>query len=402
MITVWFIGLAIGGAFYLFFTGLALWGLFHLRERRLQSAATTKVVTPEQPITHTTTTKVVAPVSIIIAARDEENHIAATLEHLLHQAYAPDRYEIIAVDDRSTDRTAEIMAAYQAKDPRLRLIRQTSVDLNRSPKRQALERAIAEAKGEIIAVTDADCKPDPDWLSNLIEPFAFGADMAVGQARFEIDLRSPWWQRLQALDFQAQMVAAAGLTAVGMPFNCSGASLAYRREAFFSVRGWDGYDHLISGDDELLMAKFVQNKLSIRATIGKDSIVWSAPPQNLRELWRQRVRWGSKGLNYHPSRSIILAGVFLFYLALSGLPLILLMGRPALWGVLALSIKMILDALVLYYGKLLWGDKINPLIFISTELLHPPAIVAFVLAGHLLPLKWKGQRYNVTPKGRAC
>ncbi|MEP0823727.1 MAG: glycosyltransferase, partial [Ignavibacterium sp.] len=94
-------------------------------------------------------------VSIIVAARNEEKAIRNLLERLILQSYS--NYEIIIVDDRSEDRTPDIVRSFQDKRGNLRLIRITDLDPMMPPKKRALEAGIRESKGEILLFTDADC-----------------------------------------------------------------------------------------------------------------------------------------------------------------------------------------------------------------------------------------------------
>ncbi len=376
MSAVWTAAIIIGGLFYISFIWMIILGLTRLRLKPPDHSA-------EQP-----------RVSVVIPARNEETRIGATLSSILAQDYPPDRFEIIVVDDRSEDRTGEVVEAVSKRDSRVRLIRQSSVDPNLSPKKQALELGIRSADSDVIVTTDADCRYRKGWLKGLTQLLVPGVGMAVGQARFDNPSDSPLWQRLQSLDFQAQQTASAGLAAAGMPFTCSGAGLAFRMELFDEVGGWEGVKHLISGDDELLLAKAHRSRWGIAAATGPEAVVRTVPPANPLELWNQRARWGSKGLYYRPSRRLILAGIFLFYLAMTVGPVIWAAGGPGQiwlgWGIL----KCLLDWTVLRLGCRLFDEGFRPSEFLLLELLHPLAIVVLAVAGHIGSFEWKGQRFR--------
>ena len=218
--------------------------------------------------------------------------------------------------------------------------------------------------------------------------------MVLGQARFDIGESPPLWQKLQSLDFRSQGYAAAGLAASGMPFSCTGASLAFRKEAFEDVSGYEGITKLISGDDELLLAKICQSRWKVIVSNEKDVVVSTRPPLSLRELWFQRIRWGSKRLFLQASRKLFLMGVFLFLLSLSIGPLICFIFSS--WSLLIgmFTLKCVLDVISVSMGKSVYGEKVNWVDFILLEIIHAPVLVLLTTAGHIFSFEWKGQRFR--------
>jgi len=373
---IWAICLIIGGGVYLFFVSKIIRGLVKLRSETIFDS------------------KYLPRVSVVIAARNEEKDIGTPLQHVLAQDYTSEMIEVIVVDDRSEDDTSKIVKGFSETDPRVQLIRQTEIEKNLSPKKQALERGIQIATGEIIITTDADCTPEKGWIRALVSRFNADTGMVLGQARFDIGESPPLWQKLQALDFRSQGYAAAGLAASGMPFSCTGASLAFRKQTFEDINGYDGITKLISGDDELLLAKVCGSRWRVIAAYGKDVVVPTRPPHSLRELWFQRIRWGSKGLFIQNSRKIILMGVFLFLLSLSIGPLICILFSSWSLFIVMFTMKCVLDVISVSLGKSVYREKINWIDFILLELVHAPAMVLFATAGHVFSFEWKGQKFH--------
>jgi glycosyltransferase involved in cell wall biosynthesis len=114
--------------------------------------------------------------SIVVPCYNEERHIRACVESLLAQDYPEDRFEILIVDNNSTDRSAEIVREY----PRARLLREPIQGDFASR-----NRGLMESTGEVLAFTDADTAPDPDWLSNIAKTMADPKlGIIVGKLRF--------------------------------------------------------------------------------------------------------------------------------------------------------------------------------------------------------------------------
>lgn len=382
MITLWTALLVLGGAAYLFLIGSAIIGLVRLSKNRVKPTSDAELPT----------------VSLIIAARNEEANISDTLKSILAQDYPADLVEVVVVNDRSEDRTGEIVEQIILDDRRIKLINQDAYKSGFSPKKLALGAGIRASSGEVIVVTDADCTHDPNWITTLINCLQPDVGMVSGQARFIVKDGDPVWQKFQALDYQAQALLSAGLISVGMPFNCSGASLTYRRKLYDDVGGWEGVNHLISGDDELLMAKAHRKGWKVAAATTSAAVVRTLPVSTLRELWHQRIRWGSKGLHYHPSRVIVLFGIFLFYLMLTVSPLIWLNYGLVYWILIAFGLKYLLDGLVLLLGKRLFGDAVPWRTFLILELLHPLLVVLLAIGGSFSQYEWKGQNFKQRAK----
>jgi len=396
MTLIWTTALFIGGISYLFLLLRVINGLKKLDHGKKTHSSSPIHRADDGIINSTTTgTDVIKPmVSVVIAARNEETEIGGTLASVLKQDYPTDRYEVIVVDDRSSDRTAEIVENIAKDDTRVRLIRQRCVKPCVSPKKQALELGFRATSCEIIVTTDADCRPHTGWLQALIRHFTPDVGMVTGQARFDIGASPPLWQRLQALDYMSQGIAAAGLIADEIPFSCTGASLAFRVALFDEVGGYTGVERLISGDDELLLMKANRSHWRIVTATERDAIVPTRPPTTLRELWQQRMRWGSKGLYYRLSRKLILSGIFIFFLALIIGPLIsALSGLWIVWIVWFLA-KLISDAIVVNLGCHLYHESYRWIDFIILELIHPFFMVLFAIGGHFSSFEWKEQTFR--------
>ncbi len=374
---LWYTLFIVGAACYFYLTGRIIRGLIRLRRNNPEFSN-------EKP-----------SVSVVIAARNEEKEIGRTIEALVQQNYPTDMIDIIIVSDRSTDRTASIVTKQSEHHPNIRLIEQTDIDETLSPKKQALDRGIRSAKGEIIVTTDADCQPQAGWLTALIQHFTPKVGMVAGKAKFVIKSDAPYWQTLQSLDFDSQGYAAAGLIADDLPFSCTGASMAFRKTLFEEIKGYSGVDNLISGDDELLLAKAARTDWQIVNAATPAAVVPTRPPESIRELWMQRIRWGSKGMYYNNTRRIVLIGIFLFLMCLTVGPFILIFDSAYFWLWIDFTIvKILLDLTATVIGSRIYDDRFDLVDFCILELVHAPALVIFAIAGHFLRFEWKGQSYR--------
>jgi len=247
-------------------------------------------------------------ISILIPARNEEENIGYLLQVLQQQTYSREFFEVIVVDDYSTDTTAGVVEHF----PEVKLLRLKEDKIN-SYKKKAIETGIAAAAGSLIVSTDADCLPPPGWLKT-IAAFKEEKNAVFIAAPVVLNCNSSLLQVFQAIDFMVlQGITAA---AVHKKFHnmCNGANLAYERTAFYEVNGFTGIDHIASGDDMLLMHK-IANRFpgKIYYLKSKDAIVSTPPMKTWKEFFNQRRRWASKANSYKDKKIfLVLILVYLF------------------------------------------------------------------------------------------
>jgi glycosyltransferase involved in cell wall biosynthesis len=168
-------------------------------------------------------------ISIIIPARNEEENIGNLLAALQQQTYPARLFEIIVVDDHSTDRTAAIVQQF----PSVKLVQLKEENIN-SYKKKAIETGIAAATGELIVTTDADCIPPNEWLQTIAS-FKTEKNSVFVAAPVVLNCNSSIVQIFQAMDF----MILQGITGASVHKNihsmCNGANLAYERKAFYGV-----------------------------------------------------------------------------------------------------------------------------------------------------------------------
>lgn len=245
-------------------------------------------------------------VSVVIAARNEAQDLPRCLEALQVQTYPADLTELIVVDDRSTDSTPEILQDYSQTMHNLRTfsIRETPSGI--SPKKHALGRGIEAATGDLIFTTDADCVPHRDWLATMVPCFTDDVGVVIGPA--PLSGGHGLLSRLLALDSLAAMFVAAGSTGWNVPATCTGRNLAYRKQAYDEVGGFQNIQHSLSGDDDLFL-QLVKRQTSwrVRFALKPKAVVHSPALGSFQQFVRQRRRHVSASKYYtRPSQATYL------------------------------------------------------------------------------------------------
>lgn len=250
--------------------------------------------------------------SVVVPMHNEERGVGETLQALHEQDYSGE-WEVICVDDRSTDRTAEIVRGWSERDARFRLLQiLASEPAVPSPKKRALARGMDAATGEVLATTDADCLPPKHWMSTLAGCFVDGVDLVQGPKHIHGTCTAAHrYQRLEMLAFAA--AEAAGF-ALGKPFLASAPSLAYRTELYRRSGGFHGLEGLVSGDDDMLVHRMVGAGGRPMYAMDPTASVGTHPANSWREILNQRARWASNGSRYeNPLYVGFLVAMFLWW-----------------------------------------------------------------------------------------
>ncbi len=335
-------------------------------------------------------------VSVIVAARNEEKNIANCLTAILNQSYPKGKLEILVMDDRSTDRTAAIVAELAHSDGRVRLIRINERASHLSPKKYAIDLGIRRARGEIIFTTDADCKPGPEWISEMIKYFTPSVGLVAGYNPYQ-NSGSPnsLFNKMLALDYFAMACVAAASAGLDYPISCSGGNLAYRRQLYLEMGGFHKHSRWVSGDDDFFLERMRETS-GWRITYATDSrtFVPTAPPESIGSFVQQRIRYASKCAHYSFPVTAALIGIYFLNLSiLAGM--IATIWKPALWPIwsTAFILKSFFEHRFLARGQIVFQTRHSFSVFLATCLAHPIYLVAMGLLGRFTNFKWKGETH---------
>jgi cellulose synthase/poly-beta-1,6-N-acetylglucosamine synthase-like glycosyltransferase len=339
--------------------------------------------------------------SVIIPVRNEAANIGVLLDDLQKQSLAKKYFEVIIVDDSSTDNTAEIVTQFKVfNNLDLKLISLADVPVS-APKKRAITEALKTASGQLIVTTDGDCRVGERWLETIAQTYLqTGAKFISGPVTF---LNNPTptlpteggGRIFQTIEFSSLIGAGACLLEAGHPTMCNGANLAYERTAFEEVGGYAGVDHIASGDDEFLLQKIhLRYRNHICFLKNKYAIVHTQPQENWRAFYRQRVRWASK---WAVNRRMATMGVAVFIFLVNLITLIVLVAAIT-DNSMNIGFNTIL--LIKYLPEFLFLsliirflDKKRLLLYIPlVQLFYPFYVLLFGLIAQRKGYEWKGRR----------
>ena len=326
-------------------------------------------------------------VTVVVAARNEEAHIAGCIRALAAQDYAGD-YQVVVVDDCSDDATRRIAEAEAGGSARrVEVVGAAEAPRFRCRKKSALAAGIEVAGGELLLFTDADCRPAAGWVCSTVRGFAPHIGLVAGFAH-DAD-HSSLWRRLLGLENLLVAALGAGSIGMGRPLSCTGRNLACRRAVYDQVEGYAAIGHLIGGDD-VYFARQVADRTSW-------GMVFNDEPESVVVSGRdsggwvhRKLRHAGKAGHYRGGALVLGAVVYLFHLLLAVGLVAGSQGSALVWpALIALAAKMVVDAGVGHaFTRRLPGRELLRYLPLM-ELLYIPYVLLFTVAGRLGLFRWK-------------
>lgn len=328
-------------------------------------------------------------ISVIIPARDEEENIGKLLSALMSQTYPAHLFEIIVVDDGSTDSTASIATQYN----RVKLLRLKEENIN-AHKKKAIEEGIAASTHNVIVTTDADCLPGQNWLSE-IAAFKKQTDAVMIAGPVAYADEGSLFQVFQSLDFMTLQGITGASLHKKMHGMGNGANLVYEKKVFYEVNGFAGIDTIASGDDMLLIQKII-NKYpgKVQYLKSTEAVVVTQPSKTVKEFLNQRIRWASKALHYKNSTIIlILTLAYLFNLLFPVLFIAGLWDHRYWWAmVVLLMLKSLAEYLFIKPVSFFFRKQKLLKYFFLLQPLHILYTLFSGFLGQFGKYEWKGRR----------
>lgn len=338
------------------------------------------------PVNHS-----IPSVTVIIPARNEEMNIRACLDALVKQTYS--NYEIIVVDDQSTDGTLDIVRQYEAKHDNIRIIELESKSI--SPKKAAIDVAVRNTTSELIFTTDADCIVSSEWLSTMTA--YFDSSVVAAASWLLINPVEKLSEHVEALDSFSFVLIGAAALGLNRPILANGANFAYRRSAFMDSDGFSESGEFGSGDDDLLLQKMARIYESNCVFVNDlSAAVYTSANRTLGDFFHQRFRWASKFRLYSLPGQLFLSAVYVSIFLLVAGPLFCLWTPLLSIGAFAffLLAKILADYFFIRKGYHLINKKPNMIYFITAEVVQNLYILIVGIGGPLGRYKWKGRTYR--------
>ena len=328
-------------------------------------------------------------ISVIIPVRNEEGNLPGLISDLNKQNYPNEYFEIILVNDHSTDRSVEII-----KDSIAGFSYISLADNPGRGKKQAIIHGANLSHFDFIITSDADCRRGKNWLA------AFAGFLHENKPRMILGPVLPlpgagFLEKAKALEFISLVASGAGAAGQGHPIMANGANLGFYKEELSLTKN-PLKEEIPSGDDLFLMLNVKKNDPgNILFLKSGDAAVYTAMPKTWKSFLLQRKRWVSKSRFYRDfdlvftALVVFLTNLLLTFSLIAGFfSISWLMGFFALW-----ILKMTPDLIFLRSATRFFGLKKLMRLFFPVQLIYfiYVSFAAFVgLMGG--SYTWKGRK----------
>ena len=326
-------------------------------------------------------------ISIIVAAKNESASVLNCLRSIAGQDYPENLFEVIVVDDHSSDNSYALVEEYKRSNASVKLI---CLEQNSAGKKAAITAGIKMAAGVLMVTSDADCVAGNKWLSCLAAFYeAHRPKMIVAPVVFKEG--RTWLEKIQEIEFAGLMAVTGASVAMNNPLMCNGANLAYEKQAFIDLDGYNNANDMQTGDDVMLMM-MMQKRYpgQINFLRAKEAEVYTSSNTRLSDLIQQRMRWSSKAfvLSSWWSRYVAVS----VYVANLTLLMALCFNLFTAYSLLLLTIwlvKSVADILLLGSAGRYFEKEVNPLWIILIQPLYAIYVVIAGFSAISKKYKWK-------------
>jgi len=342
--------------------------------------------------------KPVTKFSIIIPFRNETENLTPLLNSLALLEYPRDYFEIIMIDDDSSDNSVELIQQYsqmhQGKENNISIIK--NIRTSNSPKKDAINTAILQAQFDWVITTDADCIVPSKWL-NTFDAFIQINRPKLIAAPVKYTIDSSFLEQFQSLEFLSLQASTIGGFGIGKPFLCNGANFCYIKKTFLDVKGFTGNENLASGDDIFLLEKITkQYPDKVHFLKSYDVLVRTKPQSTFKALTAQRIRWAAKSTSYK-NNFTKLVGLLVFSMnSWLVIALLMLIFNQFIWYWLLITfcVKLILDGILTGQFHSFSKQNFNIFSFIISSLYYPFFSMFVALASFKNNFVWKGRQFK--------
>jgi cellulose synthase/poly-beta-1,6-N-acetylglucosamine synthase-like glycosyltransferase len=223
-------------------------------------------------------------VSVVVAARNEEENIQRCLDSLVRLDYPKNKLDVIIADDKSTDKTAQLIKAVSNQFDFVRYfaVQESAI----KGKGNAIHQAVLISKGDFVLMTDADCAVQPTWARETIKYFTDETGLVCG---ITTPRSSRLFEKVQELNW-TYLLSTGSAVAMGYPIGGIGNNFSFRKRAYLEVGGYERVRFSVTEDFALFQA-IKKTKWKIAYPALRETHNITEPVQTVSELYKQQKRW---------------------------------------------------------------------------------------------------------------
>ncbi len=320
--------------------------------------------------------------SIIISIKNEEENITSLIIALKKLFYPKDFFEVIIIDDNSTDNSYQLVknAINEIENIKLYKVREKKFP----GKKGALAFGISKAVNPFLIITDGDCLPQKNWLISFASKFSRGFDLVFGASPFiKKDLLI---NKISCFENLRTTILTFTAATLGFPYSATGRSFGFTKDIYLKTGGFKYTTETLSGDDDLFIREAVKQNAKIGCFIETGGLVFTNSPVSLKEYLRQKARHISTSFYYLPKHKFVLG--FWHLINLFFLFSILLIWADSIYAVFIL-IKIITDIIIIKQVQKLIKYNFKFFEIINLQIIYEFSLIINFFNSKLLKINWK-------------
>ncbi|MBN2891517.1 MAG: glycosyltransferase [Bacteroidales bacterium] len=327
-------------------------------------------------------------ISVVVAAKNEEENILNLLNDIVKQNYPLEKFELILIDDNSSDETYNIAFEFQKTHKNFKLLKNQLL----SGKKSAINFGIENSMGKLIVTIDADCRVGESWLSEINKFYSqTKAKMIIAPVVFSTNKKIFSFDNFQALEFLSLQASTAGAVGINSPIMCNGANLIFEKTVFSEFEN-PHKKEIESGDDMFLMLNIKKRYPNqIKYLKHKDAIVTTKPTENIKQFVNQRIRWASKSA-FYKDFFVNFTGIIVFVMNISVLSAFIgAILKLFSWDyfLLFFTAKTIVDFPLLFTVSKFYSMRRLMFLFLPLQIIYPIYVVVIGFLSFFVKTKWK-------------
>ncbi len=322
-------------------------------------------------------------ISLIIPFKNEEKNLPNLIKSLSLLNYTFDNFEIIFVNDNSTDKSLEIIK----NDSTINFKLINVVDKKIPGKKGVLEAGIEQAQFDIIAITDADCIVEKNWLKSISKKILQGYDLVFGYS--PIIARKSLISKISSYENLKNFILYFSSVELGFPFGATARSFAFRKSVYREINGYRNTTETLSGDDDLFIRECVKKKFKVGYFLNENSFVYSYPSESLREYFLRKSRHLKTSHHYLLKHKVIL-GLWYSINLISALSIFFI--SISFEFILPFAIKMTFELILMNLFKKYLHHKFNSLQIIYLEIFYQLLIPVNFIGSLIIRDNWNRTR----------
>ncbi|MDO3693406.1 glycosyltransferase [Wenyingzhuangia sp. chi5] len=324
--------------------------------------------------------------SILIPFRNEEKSLNNLLKSIQNLEYDSDNFEILLIDDESTDNSVNIIKQWQDKIPNIKILNNQRVSY--SPKKDAIQVGIKATKFDFIITTDADCVLPKNWL------YAYNSIIYQKQSLFvagpiALKTNKNFVEQYQKYDSLSLISVTMGSFGIQQPMMCNAANMGFDKKAYLQMQSHQ--TNIASGDDVFTLENFVKDfPKKVHYLNTTEALVVTKAENNWKKVIQQRIRWAAKSTHY---KSFFTKFIGLIVLITQLFIVFGLMLKP-LFTFYLLLLKIGIDLIIILITNKKLKQKISIQQYVLVGILYPFLNTYIGIKALFGGYNWKGRKFK--------